>query len=203
LASRVSWWGIAFVVGLLFVAAMVSLPTAAQTGEHIKAFYDANRAVIIAQQIIGALILVPFLRFVVALEQRAKGQSIGRTRWLLFAGLLLAAFELVTNLLPVAIAAMTDLSPSTVHALTFAEDLADAGLFVAIALFSVVAVRFKPTGIRIFGLAVAIVTFVRAFLSPLGVTDLDAIAPLAFLVLILVLSIGPSIMTSAGELRHP
>jgi hypothetical protein len=199
--GRVNWWGVAFVVGLLVVAAMVSIPTAAQSGDQIKAFYDANRALIVAQQIIGAVLLVPFLRFVVALERRGRDPSTGRTRWLLIVSLLLAAFELATNLLPLAMAAISGLSPGTVHALTFAEDLADAGLFVTIALLSVVAVRYEPAWVRIFGLAVAVVTFVRAFLSPLGVTDLDEIAPISFLVLVLVLSVRPVVMATAGEKR--
>ena len=59
-------------VGLLVVGAMGSLPTAAQSGERIKAYYDAHRQVIIVQQLLGALLVVPFLGFVVALDRPAR-----------------------------------------------------------------------------------------------------------------------------------
>ena len=55
---------------------MVSLPTAAQSGEDIKAFYVANRQVIIVQQVVGVLLLVPILRFAAALDRRARAQRI-------------------------------------------------------------------------------------------------------------------------------
>jgi hypothetical protein len=91
------------VVGLLVVSAMVSLPTAAQSGERITAFYEAHRQVIIVQQVAGALLLVPFLGFAVALDRRARAHSEGGTRWLLLAGLVFAAAEVATNLPPLAV----------------------------------------------------------------------------------------------------
>jgi cell division protein FtsW (lipid II flippase) len=177
------------VVGLLVVSAMVSLPTAAQSGERITAFYEAHRQVIIVQQVAGALLLVPFLGFAVALDRRARAQSGGSTRWLPLAGLLFAAAEVATNLPPLALAAMPDPAPATAHTLTLIEDFADAALFVAIALFSLVAALAEPSWVRIVGLAVAALTLVRAVASPLGVTALDAAAPIAVLVFSLVLSV--------------
>jgi cell division protein FtsW (lipid II flippase) len=177
------------VLGLLVVGTMVSLPTAAQSGERIKAFYDANRQVVVVQQLLGVLLLVPFLGFAAALDRRGRAQSGGRARWLLRAGLLFAAAELATNLPPLALAAMSDPSPATAHTLTLAEDLADAALFVSIAFFSLVAALAEPSWVRIVGLVVAALTLVRAFASPLGVTALDAAAPVAFLAFALVLSV--------------
>jgi len=81
MSRRDGWCGIAFVIGLLVQGAMVTLPTAAESGERIKAFYDANRQVIIAQQILGILLLVPFLALRVASTgarcTSASGRGVG------------------------------------------------------------------------------------------------------------------------------
>src|SRR4051794_22570825 len=138
-AGRGGWWGLAFVAGLFVVAAMVSLPTAAQSGARITAFYAAHRPVIVVQQVGGAFLLVPFLGFAVALARRG-----GRARWLTPAGLLVAAAQLATNLPPLALAALADPTPATAHALTLAEDLADAALFGAIAAFALAAALAEP-----------------------------------------------------------
>src|SRR5438874_1171546 len=113
------------------VGAMASLPTAAQSGERIAAFYAAHRQVIIAQQVAGALLIAPILGFAVALDRRARARRGGRTRWLILAGLLLGAAELATNLPPLALAALPAPSPATAHTLTLVTDLADVALFAA------------------------------------------------------------------------
>ena len=182
------WWGVAFVLGLLVVGGMVSLPSAAQSGEDITAFYAAHRQIIIIQQIIGALLVVPLLAFARALDRRTRSLG-GRTgRWIMLAALILAAAEIATNVLPFVLAAMPDPSPATAHALTLAADLADAVLFVAIAFFSLVAALAQPVWLRGLSLLVAALTLIRAFASPMGVTVLDAVAPIAFVAYVLVLS---------------
>ena len=52
-SGRGGWWGIVFVVGLFVVGALADLPTAAQSGERIVAFYAAHRPTIVAQQAPG------------------------------------------------------------------------------------------------------------------------------------------------------
>jgi hypothetical protein len=185
---RDGWWGIAFVLGLLVYGAMVSLPTAAENGERIKAFYDTNRQVIVVQQILGLLLLVPLLGFVVVLNRRARAHTAG-VPWLLVAGLLVAAAEAAASLPPLVLAAMTNPAPETAHTLTVVEDVADATLFMGIAFFSVLAALAEPAWVRGIGLVVAALTLVRAVASPLGVTALDAVAPIAFLAFVLLLSI--------------
>ena len=44
-----AWWGVAFVILLFVSAAMVSLPTAAESGDRIAAFYNAHQQVIVWQ----------------------------------------------------------------------------------------------------------------------------------------------------------
>jgi hypothetical protein len=167
---------------------MVSLPTAAWSGERIKAFYAAHRQVIIVQQILGAILLVPFLRFAFALDRRARATPGWRTPWILVAGFLFVVAELATNLPPVVLA-LSDSSPATAHTLTLVEDLGDVALFATIAFFSLCAALAERFWMRVAGVLVAAVTLVRAVGSPLGVTALDAVAPIAFLVFILTLSV--------------
>jgi hypothetical protein len=182
------WWGVAFVLGLLVVGAMVSLPTAAQSGADITALYAAHRQIIIIQQIIGILLVVPILAFARTLDRRRRSLGGHTGRRIMPAALILVAAEIATNVLSLVLAAMPDPSPATAHALTRPGDLADALLFAAIAFFSLVAALAEPVWVRGLGLLVAALTLIRAFASPMGVTILDAVAPLAFVAYVLVLS---------------
>lgn len=69
------WAGIAFTVVLLLSAAMVTLPTGTMDGAQIAAFYAAHRELIIGQQLLGAVALVPFLVFVNALARQHWGAA--------------------------------------------------------------------------------------------------------------------------------
>jgi hypothetical protein len=196
--GRGGWWGIVFVVGLLVVSALADLPTPAQSGERITAFYAAHRQVIIVQQVAGALLLLPFFGFAVALDRHTRTGRGERGRWIIPAALLLAAAELATNLPPLVLALLARPAPATAHTLTLLADLADVALFVTIAFFALVAGLTGPMWVRLAGLAVAAVALVRAFASPLGVTVLDAVAPIAFLLFVLVLSVR---LVAAGRTR--
>ncbi len=103
-------------------------------------------------------------------------------------GALLAAAQVATAV-PPAIIALSDPSPQTAHSLTVIEDLADAALFVAIAILSAAAGLAATFWVRLLCYAVAALALARAVTSPLGLTALDAWAPIAFLALVLVLSI--------------
>jgi hypothetical protein len=69
------------------------------------------------------------------------------------------------------------------------EDLADAALFATIAFFSAATALVERSWVRIAGLLVAALTLLRGFAGPLGVNALDAVAPLAFVAYVLVLSV--------------
>jgi hypothetical protein len=182
------WWGVCFAIGLLVVGGAASLPTAAESGEQIRTFYAANRQIIIVQQILGILLLVPFLAFARSLDRQSPGRADGNRGSLWMAALVVSAAELATNIVALSLAAIPDPPASTAHALAFAGDLADAGLFAAIAFFSFVAAPADWSWLRGVALLVVAVTLARAFASPLGVTVLDAVAPIAFLAYVLVLS---------------
>jgi hypothetical protein len=199
------WWGLVFVVGLFMFGAMGSVPTAAESGETIKSFYTANRQVVMLQQVFGALLLVPLLGFAVALDRRARARRGSGTPWLIIVGCGLAVVELGTNVLPFAIAAMPEAAPDTMHTLTLVADLADAALFLAIALFSVLAAMAEPTWVRLASFAVVALTLVRAFASPFGVTILDAAAPILFLAFVVLLSVRMLVVaeTQPGNSSRP
>src|SRR5205823_915600 len=180
-SRRGGWWGIAFVVTLFVSGAMVSLPTGRQTGRAIAAFYAAHAGVILVQQVLGVLTLVFFLGFALALGAR-------RRRWLLAGTVLLATSELVTNIVPV-ILALTNLGPDGAHAWTVIEDFADEALFISIAVFSVAAAIDEVGWVRAVGLVVAAISLLRVVLTLFGVAALDALAPIAFLILIVILSV--------------
>ncbi len=182
-----AWWGVAFVILLFVSAAMVSLPTAAESGDRIAAFYNAHQQVIVWQQIVGTLALLPFLAFAAALSRWARldGQ---RNRWLMPAAGLVALATVATSLVPLAMALMADLSPDLAHQLTVVEDLADSVLFASLAGFVLAASTGAPVWVRALGVLVAVAALARAVISPLGVTALDVAAPLAVLAFVVLLS---------------
>ena len=180
-SRRGGWWGVAFVVTLAVSAGMVSLPTSTQSGALIASFYRAHAAVILVQQVLGVLSVVFFLAF-------ARALGAGRRRWLLVGTVLVAITEIATNVLPVVLA-LSNPAPDGAYALTVVEDLADAALFASIAVFSVAATIDQVAWVQVAGLVVAALSVIRAAASPFAVTALDVLAPLAFLVLILILSV--------------
>ncbi len=197
-----AWWGVAFVILLLVSAAMVSLPTAAEPGDRIAAFYNAHQQVIVWQQILGTLALLPFLAFAAALSRWARMDG-RRNRWLMPAAGLVALATVATSLVAAAMALMPDLSPALAHQLTVIEDLADAVLFASLAGFVLAASTGAPVWVRALAVLVAIASLARAVLSPSGVTVLDVAAPPAVLAFLLLLSgrllFGPAAGRLAAE----
>jgi len=182
-----AWWGVAFVILLFVSAAMVSLPTAAEPGDRIAAFYNADQQVIVWQQIVGTLALLPFLAFAAALSRWARMDG-RRNRWLMPAAGLVALTTVATSLVPLAMAFMPDLSPDLSHQLTIFEDLADSVLFASLAGFVLATSTGAPVWVRALAVLVAIASLARAVLSPFGVTALDVAAPLAVLGFVVLLS---------------
>src|SRR2546423_7454894 len=166
-SRRGGWWGIAFAVTLFVAGAMVSLPTARQSGRAIAAFYAAHAGVIVVQQVLGVVTLAFLLAFALALGAR-------RRRWLLVGTVLLAISELVTNIVPV-ILVLTNPGPDGAHTWTVIEDLADEALFISIAVFSVAATIDEVGWVRVAGLVVAAIALLRVALTLFGVAALDAL----------------------------
>jgi hypothetical protein len=189
LRRRDGWWGIAFLILLLLQASMVSVPTAEDPAAHVKAFYAEHGTVIVIAQAIGALALIPFLLFARAVDRRARTSDGVERSWIMTAAVLVVVAEIVTNAVPVLIVVMNDASSATVHTLTKVEDVADAFLFAGLSVFVLAVARDRPRWITGVGWASAALMLVHAALSLIGVSALQAIAPLSFVVFLLVLSI--------------
>ena len=181
MSRRGGWWGVAFVLTLSVGAAMVSLPTATESGRQINAFYTAHPAVILVQQLLAIVALGFLVAFAVALGAR-------RRRSLMIATVLLAITELATNI-PPAILALTNLGPEGAHALTVLEDVADMALSLAIGVFSLVATVGQVQWVRAAGVLVAALSLGRVVMTLFDVRALDVVTPTAFLVLIIILSV--------------
>ena len=165
-------WGIAFVVLLLVSSALASLPTAADSAAAIAAFYRDHASIVVVQQVVGVVALVPLVLF---------GISLPPNRWLKPALFLLVGVELVTQIVPLLILA----SPGSAQALTSVEDLADAVLFVTVALFVLAATLGQPRWMRVGAYVVAAACLLRA----VRVSVFALAAPLLFLALILIMCV--------------
>jgi hypothetical protein len=194
------WWGIAFVIALLVSAGMVSLPTAAEHGTNISDFYSAHRQIIIWQQVVGALALLPFLAFVAAIIDRIRATGRQPSGWLIPASALVVAAELATNVVPIALVLASQPSADLAHTLTLVEDLADSALFASIAAFVLAASSAETSWVRALTALVALASVARAVASPLGLTALDTAAPLAFIGVVVLLSIR--MLAGAGPARR-
>lgn len=194
------WWGIAFVLVLFVSAGMISLPTAAEPGTSINDFYSAHRQIIIWQQVVGALSLLPFVAFVSAIIDRVRAAGRQPSRWLIPAAALVVAAELATNIVPMAMVLASHPSADLAHTLTLVEDLADSALFASIAAFVLAASTAEPSWVRALAALVAAASLARAIASPLGLPALDAAAPIAFIGLVVLMSIR--ILSGAGPARR-
>jgi hypothetical protein len=175
------WWGIAFVVILFMQAVMVSLPTHAESGQTIQNFYAAHSQLILLQQLLGVLGLIPFVLFALALGAGSRRPLMVAVGWLVVA-------EVLSNFIPLVIV-VTNPSAAAAHGWTVAEDVADAALFVAIAIFALASTLGETSWVRALGWLGAAIAVARVAASPFGIAALDAVAPLAFVALVLVLSI--------------
>jgi hypothetical protein len=97
--------------------------------------------------------------------------------------------ELATNLPPLVLALANAPSQSSAHTWTLAGDLADAALFASLGLLALAVTPGRASWVRWFGVTVAALALVRAVGSPLGFTALDAVAPVAFIVFVVALSV--------------
>ena len=177
---RAGWWGVAFVVLLLAEAAMVSLPTGKTSGAQLKSFYDTHAQIILMQQLLGAIAMIPLVAFAISLGAR-------RSPWLFAGTALVVITELATNALPLTIL-FTNPTAGAAHSLTLLEDLADSALFLAIAVLVIAASIRETRWLRAIGLLVAALSIVRAGLSPLGIDAIDQVAPIGFILFIVLLA---------------
>ena len=188
---RAGWLGIAFVVLLLLQAGMADIPTLETPIGRIQRFYANHGGIIVAAQVISIFASVLFLLFAWALAGQLDPRTAPVMTRLRATGVLVGLASIATAIPPVLLALASSPSDATAHALTRAADLTDVVLFSAIALFSLEVARDATIGwLKGAALAVVALSVVRAVLGVAEVTALDIVAPLAFLALVVAVSIG-------------
>ena len=166
---------------------MVSVPTAEDSAAHVKSFYAAHGTVIVIAQAIGAIALIPLVMFARALDRRARASGDAGRSWIMPAAVLAVIAEIVTNVVPVVIVMLSN--AGSAHTLTKVEDVADVFLFVALATFTVAVSRNQVRWLVAVGWASAGLMIVHAALSLFEVSALQAVAPLSFVVFVVLVGI--------------
>lgn len=195
------WLGIAFLVLLLTSEAALSLPDEHASAASVATFYAAHRAVIIGLQVAGLAASVLLALFVWRL--RVIGPGVAGS------GLLLAVTSLAPTLITLVLAIVADPAhPAAAGTLNRWEPRGDDLLFVGVTLFAATLLAFLGRPPRWLGLLAALVAvscLVRFALELLGRPRgaFDAIAPVAFLVLIAALTLLSFRGLPAALLRSP
>jgi hypothetical protein len=200
---RHGWWGVAFVLGVFISAATVSLPASSSTPARIAAFYQQHATAVIVTQLVGLVAAAAFVMFLRTVLARERTGTTGQRR-LWATGALVVFGQLLTAAPVLALALLPSAEPVTWTRLTELSELADDVLFVAIAVFCAeLAWSSSQWWLRIFAGAVAALALARGIDTALGAGILDALAPSAFLLLMLVISIRvlagrPALAGTAG-----
>jgi len=185
------WSGFAFVVLLLLQAGMADIPTLDTPIDRIQRFYASHGRTIVAAQIVSVAASIFFFLFAWGLARDVNPESVAATARVRLTGALVAIASLATAIPPISLALASAPSDSTAHTLTRAADVTDAVLFAAIALFSLELFRDAARRwLKVLSVVVAALSLARAVLGVAEVTALDVIGPLAFLALVLVVSVA-------------
>jgi len=186
---RDGWCGVAFVLGVFIAAATVSLPASSSPPANIASFYEQHATAVIVTQIIGLAAAAAFVMFLRTVLVGERTGATGR-RMLWVTGGLVVLGELLTAAPVLALALLRSAEPQTWTRLTELSELADDVLFIAIALFcAVLAWIASQLWLRIFAGAAAVLAVARGIDTSFGASILAVLAPLAFLLLMLVISI--------------
>lgn len=181
-----------FALLLLLSSAMVSPPRSNTPLVEIGAFYTSNRMVVLIAQVLGVAAAVFFALFISGFSDLVGDLRVKVT------GLVVAAAAVLTSL-PLVVMAFqgSETSPNMVSL----TDLTDAVLFIAIALLlgALASNARMPLWVRGLCVIVAGLTLVRGYLGFGPVfTRLDVIAPLSFVVTVVVLA-GWAFRASSGS----
>src|SRR5437879_9116520 len=170
---------------------MADIPTLDTPIGRIQRFYANHGGIIVVAQVISIFASILFLVFAWALAGQLDPRTAPAIRRLRATGVLVGLASIATAIPPVLLALASAPSGATAHALTRVADLTDVFLFTAIPLFSLELARDATIGwLKGAALAMVALSVVRAVLGVAQVTALDVVAPLAFLALVLAVSIG-------------
>jgi hypothetical protein len=193
LSPAAGWAGVAFVVLLLFAEAAVSLPRTTHSDAFISAYYADHRAVIAVDQVVQlfcSYLLWRWLRSFVATTARTTpmpSAGLGRIR---VTGLAVVAASVLTCLAVLVLALVPSLGDRAVRLVADATDWTDVLLFLAITGLGLACAQSgHPTWLRASGAVLAVVAAAHSVLSVLGSTLLEVVAPMAFLLFVLAVSV--------------
>jgi hypothetical protein len=176
-----------FVVLLLVGAGMASVPGGDDPTRTIREFYTAHTGVIAVAQVFGVLAAAAFVLFARRMR-RAGGEADGGALERTGVGVGGAAFLTAVPVIWLIVVA-DDGGDRLVHRLAVASDLTDVVLFAAIATWLVMVVRAaEPLWFKALAGVVAVLALGRALLLLVGSQALELVAPLAFLLVVAVLS---------------
>jgi hypothetical protein len=187
-SRRAGWSGLSFVVLLLVSAGMASVPGASDSVPTVRHFYDAHRTVVVVAQLIGLLAAAMFAVHAQALARRMRPGEDGHVR---ATGRLVAATAALTAVPVLVLTASVAEWPDRVFAaLAWASDLADVVLFAAVALFAAaVATASRRSWTGALAGSVSLLAAARSVLLACGSSTLEVVAPVAFIVLVTVVSV--------------
>ena len=188
-----AWAGVAFVVLLLVAEAAVSLPRTTHSDAFIAAYYADHRAFIAVDQVVQlfcSYLLWRWLTAFVVTSGRVTRMSrvgLGRIR---LAGWAVVAASVLTCLAVLVLALVPSLGAGAVRAFAAATDWTDVLLFLTVAGLGLASAQpGHPTWLRGSGALLAALAAAHAALSAVGSTVLGVVAPLAFLLFVLGVSI--------------
>jgi hypothetical protein len=171
------WWFLAFVVLVFVGAAVVSLPGSDRPPDTIHTFYAAHRTAVTLTQVAGLVAAGALIMVIRALLRWVGGG------WPLVVTGALVVLANVGTAIPVLRLAY-GAGGSVATSLARWGDWTDDILFIVIGLFAAVLATVAPgPALRIGCALVAVLCTTRGVGGALGLTALDVVAPLAFLVL--------------------
>lgn len=186
-SARAGGWGWAFVVLLLLSAGMASVPGGEDPTGTVRDFYTQHSGVVVAAQVVGLLAAATFVPFTLALRRTAAGRTTGALE---ICGLGVVAAAVLTAVPVLWLTAVAGSGADRlVHGLAVASDLTDVLLFATIALWAAAVLgAAEPVWFTTLAGAVGLLALARAVLLLVGSNLLELLAPLAFVVLVAVLS---------------
>jgi hypothetical protein len=203
----VAGWGIGFTVLLLVSAGMATVPGVDDALGAVRQFYAENSTVVVVSQLVGLAAAVVFAPFAVG-SQRQLGRNEPHSRsWLSSSGLSVSAAAALAAIPPLLLCFTADSGRADlVLGLAEASDLIDVVLFTVIAAFAAaVFACTSAAALRVLAAVVAVICVSRAILLLIGSDALELVAPVAFLVLVVsvsVVALRTSLLPEAQQLRR-
>jgi hypothetical protein len=183
---RGGWYGVGFVVLLFVSEGAVALPKTSHTTAFIAAYYQQHRVAITIAQVGQLLATVLIWRVFVALRRTLRDGADTVYR----CGLAVLAASVLTNCPVLALALIRDVDPSTTRTWAGWTDSVDIVLFATISVFALAFARYgRPAWLRAAALVIVVISLARVVVGLTGSGALATVAPLAFIVFVLALSV--------------